>query len=59
MSGEADPKWLDDTALLLQRQEAADKGDYLRKLKLDAEVIRRWGHMRPLLVNNQTGRCQS
>jgi hypothetical protein len=48
MNNEADVKRLDDTALLLQRQEAADKGDHERKLALDAEVIRRWGHLRSL-----------
>lgn len=46
---------LDDTAVLMQRQEAADKGDYPRKLKLDAEVIRRWGQLRSLL-NRRPGK---
>lgn len=49
MTDETDIKQLDDTALLMQRQEAADKGDQERKLEIDAEVIRRWGHMRPLM----------
>jgi hypothetical protein len=50
---------LDDTALLMQRQEAADKGDRPRKLELDAEVIRRWGHgngrKRPAQGDRKTG----
>jgi hypothetical protein len=32
---------LDDTTLLLQRQAAADAGDERRRVRLDAEVIRR------------------
>jgi hypothetical protein len=36
-----DIRQLDDTALLLQRQAAADAGDDKRQAVLDAEVIRR------------------
>jgi hypothetical protein len=56
MTDEAGLKRLDDTALLMQRQEAADKGDQERNLELDGEVIRRWGHMQSLL--RRPRRCQ-
>ena len=41
MSDSDDISQLDDTALLLQRQAAADNGDEERKARLDTEVARR------------------
>ena len=40
---------LDDTALLLQRQAAAESGDVKRLTVLDAEVIRRTAKIRAAL----------
>ena len=40
---------LDDTALLLQRQAAADSGDEERLTVLDAEVIQRTAKIRAAL----------
>jgi hypothetical protein len=44
-----DIRRLDDTALLLQRQAAADEGDGERQARLDAEVIRRTALIRAQL----------
>jgi hypothetical protein len=41
MSDSDDISRLDDTALLLQRQAAADSGDEKSKARLDTEVARR------------------
>jgi hypothetical protein len=37
------PMRLDDTSLLMQRQQAADNGNDARRVALDAEVRRRFG----------------
>jgi hypothetical protein len=49
MGDSDDVRLLDDTALLLQRQAAADSGDVVRLAALNAEVIRRTALIRALL----------
>ena len=49
MSSQTDVRQLDDTALLMQRQAAADSRDWARKRELDAEVLRRWDSLRAAL----------
>lgn len=53
MSNSDDISQLDDTALLLQRQAAADSGDKERRARLDTEVARRTLLIRATLVGRR------
>ena len=54
--GVVDPANLDDTALIMERQRAADKGDAARVAALTAEVNRRVTALRALAGGASTPR---